>query len=438
MALLPKSAGKSLMVSAFQGSMREFGHPITDEQLIQVKLLRDATGRKEFAKDKYPGCVYFNPGVNFDGWFGYVDMEEQAIGMMDIHEIVDPTKQLAMEVDHSSGHLKHSDGSLNALDMGAKMGGAQPKLRETVMTEGCIGNQPGLCLHVGDKQSMVFTEHCNPPFYYPNCPKYDRPMTAAERITYDKKEIAKSKAKAKKLEMANMNATPVVSDLNSTFEVVPPVIVVIDPYIVKGYVGQAKGWQVVLYERGKLLQDANGKNLMVSRDKYMPLAIARLELAHQSEEPFIPPDPKFNGPQVLADCPDFANEKSALQKLVESRGHILLIGVKCHPEIAGCGVEYSWGKSKYHYRGHHTVNKGDFKKEMQDSLSLEVLPLERIWKYDSRAQSYRTMYLELAESIERGEIIQDEITWDLLEKMRKTSKTHRNIGEQERAFIQDH
>jgi len=53
---------------------------------------------------------------------------------------------------------------------------------------------------------------------------------------------------------------------------------------------------------------------------------------------------------VLESCWDFANEKTALQELVESRGHILRMGVKGHPEMAGKGIEYCWGKAKQKFR----------------------------------------------------------------------------------------
>lgn len=59
------------------------------------------------------------------------------------------------------------------------------------------------------------------------------------------------------------------------------------------------------------------------------------------------------GPEKL---PDFANEKTALQHTVESRGHILLLSPKCHPEVAGVGIEYSWGMSKSKFR--REINDG--------------------------------------------------------------------------------
>ena len=53
--------------------------------------------------------------------------------------------------------------------------------------------------------------------------------------------------------------------------------------------------------------------------------------------------------KVLQAMPDFKTERTALQHVVESQGHILL-SPKCHPEVAGVGIEYSWGFSKQKFR----------------------------------------------------------------------------------------
>ena len=42
--------------------------------------------------------------------------------------------------------------------------------------------------------------------------------------------------------------------------------------------------------------------------------------------------------------PDFRLETSELSNLWRERGHGFELGVKCHPEMAGCGIEYCWGK----------------------------------------------------------------------------------------------
>lgn len=60
--------------------------------------------------------------------------------------------------------------------------------------------------------------------------------------------------------------------------------------------------------------------------------------------------PEMNIATVLGNLSDFRDEKTALQHTVESRGHILLLSPKFHPEIAGVGIEYSWGMSKSKFR----------------------------------------------------------------------------------------
>ena len=44
--------------------------------------------------------------------------------------------------------------------------------------------------------------------------------------------------------------------------------------------------------------------------------------------------PALNIETILSKLPAFKNERTALQHVVESRGHILLLSPKCHPEVA--------------------------------------------------------------------------------------------------------
>lgn len=53
---------------------------------------------------------------------------------------------------------------------------------------------------------------------------------------------------------------------------------------------------------------------------------------------------------VLSGCPDFEYERTALQNVIERRGHILLPSVVCTPETAGGGIGYAWGKLKFEQR----------------------------------------------------------------------------------------
>ncbi len=97
------------------------------------------------------------------------------------------------------------------------------------------------------------------------------------------------------------------------------------------------------------------------------------------------PDIKLSASAVLEACADFANEKSALSELVESRGHILLTSVKCHPEMAGAGVEYCWGFLKYTHRQNNDKQEAKAKggavfKDKIEALckNADVLPMTRI------------------------------------------------------------
>lgn len=58
---------------------------------------------------------------------------------------------------------------------------------------------------------------------------------------------------------------------------------------------------------------------------------------------------------MLGNCPDFRDQPSMLQIEVEKRGHILVMSPKSHPEVAGVGIEYSWGMSKKDYRKVNTL-----------------------------------------------------------------------------------
>jgi hypothetical protein len=42
---------------------------------------------------------------------------------------------------------------------------------------------------------------------------------------------------------------------------------------------------------------------------------------------------------VLSSLPDFQNEQIGIRSLLESRGLILNVSPKCHPELAGSGIE---------------------------------------------------------------------------------------------------
>ena len=77
-----------------------------------------------------------------------------------------------------------------------------------------------------------------------------------------------------------------------------------------GYVGSAKGAKQMLWERGLWRPG-------------LTLACCK---------------------KILKELPDFKLETSELSNLWRGRSQGFELGVKCHPEMAGCGIEYCWGK----------------------------------------------------------------------------------------------
>ena len=149
------------------------------------------------------------------------------------------------------------------------------------------------------------------------------------------------------------------------------------PLIKEGYVGKAKGMKQIAWERGLFKPVADGK--MHGR-----------KVEDNTDE-----DPTLSLPHMLANCWDFSHEKTALQEYVESRGHILRMCVKGHPELAGVGIEYSWGKAKQKFRRDVNDRKsGHLHRNIVKCFSRDdlFLPLCRIRKYARKTRSYRHAY----------------------------------------------
>ena len=375
--LRKKSEGPGEMVSAFQDEIRGFGLPLSEEDLAKVNAFRQKEGRPPL--DATPGMRFLLPGKNREGYWGYAEFEQQTIDIMDCVEQLEPGKQLAIEVDHSSGHAKYLPDGLHVANMNVRYGGKQKALRDSVMTEGCLGPRPAMMYlndgvwsttfdperttrtvdlkpKLGEVQRMSFGPTDPPPFYDWEAPAKDKEMRRRGKV--EKRE---------------------------------------------GYVGKPKGSKQVLWERGWYIAG------MSSTAK----------------------DPEMNIEAVLGGLPDFKNERTALQHTVEKRGHILVMSPKFHPEVAGVGIEYSWGMSKLKFR--REINDEN-PKHLHDNIVKSmcrgtILTLSRVRRFARRTRDYCRAYLRL-EKVENGTESKDSI-----EKMRKTCKAHRNIIDMEPGFL---
>ena len=176
---------------------------------------------------------------------------------------------------------------------------------------------------------------------------------------------------------------------------------------------------------------------------------------------------KKNAEMWLAERHDFRNQPTLIERNVLAAGHLLIASPRYHPEMAGLGIEYCWGKAKWCYRryindleGKHLqrnilIALSDRPYNMHGATDGEVcpapLPVHRVRMFARRARTYRMLFdrfpnREAADAFVRSwkegkaiairageeDIIldsadKDDGFADMIEKMYKTVKTHCNI-----------
>ena len=160
-------------------------------------------------------------------------------------------------------------------------------------------------------------------------------------------------------------------------------------------------------------------------------------------------DPKkdgFNNPipnnsllATLSMQPDFENEVTLLQHYSEKRSidggcHIALIrSPKCHPELAGEGIEYDWGAAKKWYRRQPLVSKRS-KKKFTETVkeSLQKVTLDYRRSFSKRAREYMIAY-QTVELYENGEVEtgneEFKSSAHIIDKVVGCRKSHRSVSQ---------
>lgn len=143
--------------------------------------------------------------------------------------------------------------------------------------------------------------------------------------------------------------------------------------------------------------------------------------------------------QIMEACLDFINERTLLQESMYKLGVTVHRSPKCHCEVAGEGIEYSWGFSKNKYRRlsmSEKKTKEKFRRSVRLVISRTSLNKKRIRKFSRRARGYICAYYHLAHRDEDKTIaVGENISPALIERMVKLFKTHRCALDFERKFI---
>ena len=130
---------------------------------------------------------------------------------------------------------------------------------------------------------------------------------------------------------------------------------------------------------------------------------------------------------------------TALQHVGNELVVSVIITPKFHAELAGEGIEYSWGVTKGVYRRkplQSKRSKESFKGLVQQCTSRDILTTKTVRKLSRRARAYICAYYALYESKCKGDDDTPEtLTLPLIERLVKAFKTHRAAIDFDAGFV---
>ena len=431
--ILPKDKGMGVMISAFQSREFGFGMELSSEQLQQVNkkrngedyidksaaVLKRGTSQKQPLTSS-PFYIEFEYGAQKEGYWTYDHFVLQCEDVADCLDVIYPEFEFRFCVDHSCGHDRQQSDGLNARKMNKLFGGKQPHLHDTTIIEddGFFGPYRRQ-LMFGDEQHFTFQKNDEGPFWLKGEEKENRRW---DRYTGKKKTKVLSVRELMTEIHSNMPALAIKDLRNknkSDIERLATGLVIALRYEYnevkdRGWEGQPKGLLQILWERGWIEEDNQNVNKYYtmggSKDRYGNV-IANTSL-----------------PAFMEACYDFLNEKTLLQEIMSQRGIVVLRSPKCHSELAGEGIEYSWGYAKNWYRRLSLKlkrGKDKFHGSVRETMSTNVLTTQIVRRFARRARGYTCAYYSLAfgdDQFNTGEKMSPEV----IERLVMEFKTHRS------------
>ena len=362
-------------------------------------------------------------GCGHEGYWSYDHMVLQIEDCVDILSHTHPQFDILFLLDHSNGHDKMRPNGLNLNKLNIRHGGKQPRMRDTVLTESEFGPFPSK-LQSGQTQSMVFASHGDTgPCYLTES---EIKMQMLDVNTGKKRKVNLTKAQL----IAELKSHGILHPKGSRkvlqeqcTQIGVPLYKRID-IIQEGWVGKSKGSLQILFERGWINPDhmnlytANGMNGDVDG---------------------VPADPtgcKYSINALMRQQGDFLNEVTLLQYHAEEMGVSIDRTPKCHPEMAGEGIEYIWALAKLKYRRATILKKRSkekFRKLVTECTDPDTnLNIQRVRSCSKRARSYMKLY-RVVKDVSFGEngVVNKhnvlESTMKLYLKLKKKAKSHRSV-----------
>jgi hypothetical protein len=283
-------------------------------------------------------------------------------------------------------------------------------------------------LQLNDTQSMVFTSEDHGPFYLS--------ADERERRKYDKNTGTQVKKKYVRSELIQiLKETGIINPVGSVKQLQQQCVALDLPIsynrdkILEGWIGKPKGSFQILYERGWI--DAGNIRQYTEKGRVNDMGVLINETSIN---------------YLMQKQTDFVHELTLLQYYAEKLGCTLDRSPKCHPELAGDGIEYIWAMAKIYYRNQplkRKRTKHGFRALVDDCLSTtHNLTIDRVRKCSRRAREYMLAYkafeeLQTESSGDGGDdsAILSFLNFELVEKSIKSYKTHRNAKDFDSAFV---
>ena len=269
-------------------------------------------------------------------------------------------------------------------------------------------------LQIGDVQTFVFSETDEGPFYLQNKEgrRYDvengntrRDLTKTELEDALRTINVNGKGNKKQLqELCRPNNIPTKIEI---------------PKVVEGWVGKAKGTLQILWERGWI--DMNNLPKYTNDGKVDAFGIL---------------DTTYSLQFLVSNLKDFLEEESMLQSMGNQMGIKIDRTPICHAELAGEGIEYSWGCSKNKYRTEPLSKKKvkeTYRELVKKCISRDNLTTERVRKFSRRARSYICAYYQMHYAdVNPDASVPEQVK---IEQLAKSYKTHRSVVDFNYGFI---
>ena len=397
--LVPKDEGHGLMLSSFTCRELGYGVPLSDEDLKKVNEKRqhqtysDAQAaihvRGSSKKENLTSTPFVREleyGCNHDGYWTYDHMILQFEDCIDCLKILYPDFEFIFLFDHSNGHDRLKSDGLSIAKLNMKHGRKQPKMRSSLLKPEHFGpfHTPQHFLQPGMKQSMTFMDSDQGPCY----------MSDDERLKF-RNDVFKGELRTKNLTVAQMidnlkgagyfDPKGSAEKLQMQSQRLGLPTTCTEEKIIEGWCKKTKGSIQILFEQGWLnpaclkLYTADGKKEGASIDFGLD-----------------PTGSRFSINRIMQLQSNFLNEVTLLQFHAEKLGVKIDRTPKCHPELAGEGIEYLWALAKFFYRRSpigEKRTKEKFKKSVYKSTDAEsVLNISGARACSKKARSYMKLY----------------------------------------------